>query len=133
MRQLLLAAVVVLAGSTYPVARADKVEVKGVHLCCGACVKTVGNILKCTTDTGKVFELKNDAAKTKVNKVTVKDVHVCCNTCRTVIGELFKGTTITYEGKGTQRDVTIAGDNLEPAAVLQTLRNAGFTGTIQKQ
>ncbi|HYT88820.1 MAG TPA: hypothetical protein VEL76_08940, partial [Gemmataceae bacterium] len=88
---------------------------------------------KCTTDTGKVFELKNDAAKTKVNKVTVKDVHVCCNTCRTVIGELFKGTTITYEGKGTQRDVTIAGDNLEPAAVLQTLRNAGFTGTIQKQ
>jgi mercuric ion binding protein len=175
MRQLCVtAAVLLLAGLTNAVARAEKVEVKGVHLCCPQCAKAVGNILskidgvsdaKCDRDTktvtftakdaqtaskayeslakggfygtaivgGKERRLKIEAPKGKVNSVTVNDVHVCCNSCRKAIQKLFTGATITYDGKGTQRNVTIAADNLEPAAVLETLRNAGFNGTIRKE
>jgi hypothetical protein len=169
------AAVLLLAGTTSAVARAEKVEVKGVHLCCPQCIKVVGSILgkvegvsdaacdrgtktvtftatdaktakkafeslvkggfygKATCD-GKALEVKSAKAPTgKVNSVTVNDVHVCCNACRKSIEKLFTGATITYDGKGAQRNVTIAADNLEPAAVLQTLRDAGFNGTIGKK
>ena len=176
MRQLCVtAAVLLLAGSTSAVVRAEeKVEVKGVHLCCPQCVKAVGNILskidgvsdaacdrptktvtftakdantakkafeslakggfygKATCD-GKALQIKAEAPKGKANAVTVNDVHVCCNSCRKAIQKLFTGATITYDGKGAQRNVTIAADNLEPAVVLETLRNAGFNGTIRKE
>src|SRR5262245_7227503 len=165
MRQLCVtAAVLLLAGSTNAVVRAEeKVEVKGVHLCCNACVNSVAGILKkvegvsdakcdratktvsfIATDVatankafeslakggfygtaviaGKERQLKFEAPKGKVNSVTVNDVHVCCNSCRKAIQKLFPGATITYDGKGAQRNVTIAADNLQPAAVLETLR-----------
>jgi copper chaperone CopZ len=167
----LTAAVLLLVGSTSAVRAEEKVEVKGVHLCCNACVKSVAGILKkvegvsdakcdratktvtfTATDAatankafdslakggfygtaviaGKERQLKLVAPKGKVNSVTVNDVHVCCKACQSAIAKLFPGTTITYDGKGAQRNVTIAADNLEPAAVLETLRKAGFNGTI---
>jgi periplasmic mercuric ion binding protein len=48
MRQYLIAAVatVAMAGFGLSQARADKVELKDTHLCCGNCVKAVGETLK---------------------------------------------------------------------------------------
>jgi copper chaperone CopZ len=179
MRQLCVtAAVLLLAGSTSAVIRAEeKVEVKGVHLCCNNCVKSVAGILKkvegvadakcdratktvtftakdaetaqkavesltrggffgSATCDGKALKFKVEVGlppKGKVNTVTVNDVHVCCNSCRKAIQKLFPGATITYEGKGAQRNVTIAADNLEPDTVLRTLNVAGFHGTFGKK
>ena len=175
MRQLCVAAaVILLAGSSSAVVcAAEKVEVKGVHLCCGACVKSVAKILskvegvsdaacdratgtvtftakdsntakkafaslarggfygKATTG-GKTLKIKTEVPKGKVNSVTVKNVHVCCNSCKKAVQKLFPGATITYTGKGPQRDVTIAADNLEPTTVLETLRSGGFNGSVKK-
>jgi copper chaperone CopZ len=175
MRQLVVVAVgLFLAGFGAQAARAEKVEIKGVHLCCPSCVKAVGGILskvdgvsdaKCdraektvtftATDAktarkafdalrkggffgqasceGKEMKTKNTASKTKAAKVTVNDVHVCCGNCKKAVEKLFKDATITYTGDGPQRNVTVAGENLTPAGVLQTLRNAGFNGTISKE
>src|SRR5262245_60063436 len=76
MRQLCLtAAVLLLAGSTGAVVRAENVEVKGVHLCCNACVKSVASILKkvegvsdakCDRDTKTVTFTAKDAATAKM-------------------------------------------------------------------
>ena len=171
MRQLWQTVVVMLvaAWSAAP-ARADKVEVKGVHLCCPSCVKSVQGILSkvegvtdvaCdrnahtvtfssadhktaesafhallkggfygqASDGGKALKTKNPGSKDKVDKVTVTQVHVCCNSCRKAIQSLFKDATITYAGSGAQRDVTIAGTNLDAATVMDTLRKAGFNGS----
>jgi copper chaperone CopZ len=175
MRQLVAAvAVAFLAGFGVQAARAEKVEIKGVHLCCPACVKSVAGILgkvdgvsdaKCdraektvtftasdaktarkafdalrkggffgqATCEGKEMKTKNTASKDKAAKVTVNDVHVCCGACKKAVEKLFKDATITYTGDGPQRNVTIAGENLTPAAVLQTLRAAGFNGTVSKE
>ena len=46
---------------------------------------------------------------------------------------MFKDATITYTGDGPQMNVTIEGENLTPAGVLQTLRNGGFNGSISKE
>jgi copper chaperone CopZ len=168
-------AAVLLAFSSNPAARADKVEVKGVHLCCGSCVKAVGSILgkvegvsdvncdrktqtvtftakdaptaakafvsltrggfygKATTDGGKVLQTKNEAGSGKAKQVTVSDVHACCGSCKVALQKLFKGAKVTVEGKGAQRTVIIAGENLEPAAVLETLRSGGFNGAVRKE
>jgi hypothetical protein len=48
------------------------------------------------------------------------------------VEKLFKDATISYTGDGPQRNVTVSGENLTPAAVLQTLRNAGLNGTVSK-
>jgi hypothetical protein len=69
------------------------------------------------------------AKGTAGDKVTVKDVHVCCGACQKAINKLFDGSKVTYEGKGPQRTVIITGSNLEPSAVVDTLRKAGFNGT----
>jgi hypothetical protein len=174
MRQLLVAVTTLTAAALgSSLAQADQVEVKGVHLCCGACQKAVKGILdkvegvseiacdrkaqtvkftaengkvarkayfsllkggfygKATVD-GKAVNVKNKAATDKVNQVTVNDVHVCCGACKKAIEKLFSGATISYTGDGPQRNVTIAGENLEPAAVLDTLRRAGLNGSIKK-
>jgi copper chaperone CopZ len=175
MRQLVVAAAgLFLAGLGAQAARAEKVEIKGVHLCCNTCVKTVAGILgkvdgvsgaKCdraaktvtftatdaktarkafdalrkggffgtATCEGKELKTKNTASKKKAAKVTVNDVHVCCGNCKKAIAKLFKDATISYTGDGPQRNVTIEAENLTPAGVLQTLRNAGFNGTISKE
>ena len=61
--------------------------------------------------------------------VTVKDVHVCCGSCQKAINALFKDAKVTYEGKGPQRTVRIAGTDLDAGEVLTNLRKAGFNGT----
>jgi copper chaperone CopZ len=174
MRQLATVAVVMfLTGFGIQAARAEKVEIKGVHLCCPSCVKSVAGILskvdgvsaaKCdraektvtftatdaktarkafdalrkggffgqATCEGKEMKTKNTASKNKAAKVTVNDVHVCCGNCKKAVEKLFKDATITYTGDGPQRSVTITGENLTPAGVLQTLRNAGLNGTVSK-
>ena len=175
MRQLLVvAAGILLTGLGVQTARAEKVEIKGVHLCCPSCVKSVAGILgkvdgvsdaKCdrgaktvsftatdaktalkafdalrkggffvqATCEGKELKTKNTASKKKAAKVTVNDVHVCCGNCKKAMGKLFKDATITYTGDGPQMNVTIEGENLTPAGVLQTLRNGGFNGSISKE
>ncbi len=173
MRQLFVAvAAMIAAGLSSSAVQADKVEVKGVHLCCGACQKAVKGILDkvegvsdiaCNRQTqtvtftaadaktakkafvslmkggfygeasadGKAITAQNKAGKTKAEKVTVNNVHVCCGACKKAIDKLFPGATITYSGNGPQRNVTIAGENLEPAAVLETLRKAGLNGSAK--
>jgi hypothetical protein len=173
LRQLFIAiAAMVAAGLGSSAAQADKVEVKGVHLCCPACQKAVKGILdkvegvsdiacdrkaKTVTFTatdsktakkafqslrkggffgeasvdGNAITVKNKASKDKTDKVTVGDVHVCCGACKKAIETLFTGLTITYSGSGAQKSVTISGENLEPAAVLDVLRKAGFNGKIK--
>jgi mercuric ion binding protein len=80
---------------------------------------------------GKAITIKNKASTDKVNEVTIKNVHVCCNACKNAIQKLFKGATITYTGDGPQRDVTIAGEDLTRAGVLDTLRKGGLNGTYK--
>jgi periplasmic mercuric ion binding protein len=173
MRQLLLAVAAMAAvGLSSSAVQADKVEVKGVHLCCPACQKAVKGILdkvegiseiacdrqaKTVTFTaadektakkafyslmkggfygeasadGKAIAASNKAGKDKAEKVTVNNVHVCCNSCRKAIQALFPDAKISYTGSGAQRNVTISGENLEAAAVLNTLRKGGFNGTAK--
>jgi copper chaperone CopZ len=78
-------------------------------------------------------ELKLPATKAsddKSNKVVVSKVHVCCGMCSSAINALFKDAKVTYSAKGPQKDVTVTGTDLTPAAVLEALNKAGFTGTI---
>lgn len=183
MRQLVVAtAGLFLAGLGVHAARADKVEVKGVHLCCPQCVKSVAGILgkvdgvtdaACDRETktvtftatdaktakkafealrkggffgqatceGKELKTKNTASKDKTDKVTVKGVHACCGQCKKILDKVFKNATVkvfknatvTVKGEGAQRDVTITGDNLTPAGVLDALRKAGFNGIVAKE
>jgi hypothetical protein len=86
------------------------------------------------TEGGK--ELKIDAPTPKkgdkANVVTVKDVHVCCGACTNAINGIFKDAKVTYEGKGPQKTVRIEGNDLDRAEVLETLRNKGFNGSVEK-
>ena len=69
----------------------------------------------------------------KVDSVTVKDVHACCWMCNKAIKALFPDATVTIEGPGPQKDVTIAGKDLNTSDVLAALRKAGFNGKIDKK
>ena len=82
---------------------------------------------------GKELKTKNTASKTKTDKVTVKGVHACCGQCKKILDKVFKDATVSVKGEGAQRDVTIAGENLTPAGVLDALHKAGFNGTISKE
>src|SRR5438874_5124022 len=98
MRQLCVtAAVLLLAGSTSAVAGAEKVEVKGVHLCCGNCVKSVGNIL------GKIDGVTDAACDraTKTVTFTAKDAATAKKAFESLAKGGFYGTA-TCEGKALQ-------------------------------
>jgi copper chaperone CopZ len=81
-------------------------------------------------------ELKSGVAAAKKGEkadvVTVKDVHVCCGQCQKAINKIFPDAKVTYDGTGPQKSVRIAGSSLEPGAVLEALRNAGFNGSVEK-
>jgi hypothetical protein len=66
----------------------------------------------------------------KTNEVTVLGVHACCGQCNTAIKALFKDAQVTITGKGPQKDLRITGKDLDPAQVLNTLQEAGFTGKV---
>lgn len=82
---------------------------------------------KATAD-GKAMEFKLAADKPgKADTVSIKDVHVCCGQCVTGVKDAFPGLTVTITGKGVQKTVTVE----KPATpVLETLRKAGFNGTV---
>jgi periplasmic mercuric ion binding protein len=65
------------------------------------------------------------------DELTVKGVHLCCGACVTAVKGLFKESTITVSGSGAQRDMTISGKMLNGQTVLDTMRKAGFTGTVE--
>jgi periplasmic mercuric ion binding protein len=79
-------------------------------------------------------EIKLDVAKGegKADAVVVEKVHVCCGQCQKAINGLFKDSKVTYEGSGPQRTVRVQGTDLDRAAVLDTLRKAGFNGASAK-
>lgn len=154
-------------------AHADKVEVKGPHLCCGQCVKIAegllakvegvsdakaeaktktvsftaadekaakagikalidGGFFGTATCEGKEMKITVPGGEGKADEVVVEKVHVCCGLCQKGINALFKDAKITYEEKGPQRTVRIQGSNLDRNMVLETLRKAGFNGTLAK-
>jgi hypothetical protein len=63
----------------------------------------------------------------KAAEVTVTQVHVCCGQCRKIITALFKDAKVDFPGAG---EVKVGGKDLDKADVLQTLRKAGFNGSI---
>jgi copper chaperone CopZ len=67
----------------------------------------------------------------KADRVTFTDVHVCCGQCQNAINKLFKDAKVTYDGPGPQKSVQVSGRDLEPAAVLDALRKAGFNGSAK--
>ena len=69
---------------------------------------------------------------TKADSVTVKDVHVCCMQCKKAIEGLFKDAKVSYEGPGAVKAVTIAGKDVDKGDVIETLRKAGFNGSVAK-
>lgn len=81
---------------------------------------------------GKALKITVPAGEGKADTVSVTKVHVCCTACQTAIKGLFKGSTVSFEEKGPQRTVRIEGNNLDRAAVMDTLRKAGFNGTPSK-
>jgi mercuric ion binding protein len=80
------------------------------------------------TADGKELPVKNEAGKDGVKQVTVQDVHVCCKKCQAAVEKLFPKNRATVSGSGAQRTVTVSGEGLNPAGVLETLRKAGFNG-----
>jgi copper chaperone CopZ len=86
---------------------------------------------KATSASGTNIEVVTSPVSGKSDKVTVKQVHCCCKQCIAAINKLFEGNKVTIDGSGRQRDVTIAGSNLDHATILQTLRKAGYTGKIE--
>jgi hypothetical protein len=97
MRQLLVTAVALLAaGSASTLARAEeKVEVKGVHLCCGQCIKAVGAIL---SKVDGVSNAKCDKA-TKTVSFTAKDDATADNAFKSLLKGGFYGFAKTESGK----------------------------------
>jgi len=94
-----------------------------------------GGLFGSATSGGK--ELKVDvpaAAKAdKADKIVVKSVHVCCGLCEKGVKAAFKDATITFSDRdGAQRTVTVSASGLEPSAVLEALRKAGFNGSLDK-
>lgn len=81
---------------------------------------------------GKELKIKVPAGDGKADSVSVTKVHVCCGACQNAIKALFKDSKVSFEEKGPQRTVRIDGSNLDRAAVMDTLRKAGFNGTPSK-
>jgi copper chaperone CopZ len=91
-----------------------------------------GGYFGAPTDDGKAVKVDVPSPKAgeKADDVTVKGVHVCCPQCQKAITALFKDSKVSYSGDGAQKEVKVSGKGLEKAAVLETLRKAGFTGKV---
>jgi copper chaperone CopZ len=172
-RAAVLLVAVVLGGLTAGPARADKVEVKGPHICCKQCINIAEGLLKkvdgvsdakadvksktvtftaadekaakagvqalieggffgTATCDGKALTFDVPKGEGKATAVVVEKVHVCCGQCQKAITNLFKDAKVSYEGPSPQRTVRIEAADLDRAAVIETLRKAGFNGTLAK-
>ena len=82
------------------------------------------------TDDGKDLKVEVASPKPgqKAAEVTVKGVHLCCGACKKKASSLFSGSTVEFPGSG---EIKISGNNLDKSEVLETLRKAGFNGTVQ--
>jgi len=82
-------------------------------------------------------EFKVDAATPrkgeKTDVVTVKDVHVCCKVCVKTVNGIFQGHKVEFIGDQRQKQVKVSGKDLDAADILETLRRAGFNGTVVPQ
>src|SRR5262249_35165779 len=72
----------------------------------------------CTLTQGDKSSATSSSVNLKADTITVKNVHACCGQCVKALKALFKDAEVTVEGTGSQKDVTIAGKNLEGQAVL---------------
>ncbi|MBY0521809.1 MAG: heavy-metal-associated domain-containing protein [Gemmataceae bacterium] len=66
----------------------------------------------------------------KQDQVTIKGVHVCCDGCEKAIRGLFKDAGVTFDGKGSVKDVVIKGKDLNAGDAMNALAEAGFWGKI---
>jgi copper chaperone CopZ len=116
MRQLFLVTVatVALAGLCAGRADAGKVEVKGVHLCCGMCVKAVGETLKPVEG---VSDLKCDT-KAKTVTFTTTDEKVTTAAVTALFGSGIIGTA-TDDGKEVkvEADAPKKGDKADEVVI----------------
>lgn len=95
-------------------ARAEvKVELKGVHLCCGACVKAVGNILKGVDGVQGKCDPKG-----KTVTITAPDA----KTAQKAVDALAAGG---FHGKTGQKDVAVKDDS---GATKGKVKSATVTG-----
>jgi copper chaperone CopZ len=72
---------------------------------------------------------KEEPIAGKADELVIKDVHICCGRCKSTIEKLYPGTKVEFPAKD---EVKLAGKQLDKNAVLETLRKAGFNGTIAK-
>ena len=87
-----------------------------------------GGFTGTATDDGKDVKITLGTATGKADEVTVTDTHVCCGMCKKAITALFPDAKVDFPDKTT---ATISGKDLDKAAVLDSLRKAGFNGAIK--
>jgi hypothetical protein len=92
----------------------------------------VGGLFGEATSDGKEIKVKAPKKGDKADEITLKKVHVCCGACKKALTKLFEGSTVSFSGKGSVQDITISGKDLDKGEALETLRKAGFNGTIAK-
>jgi copper chaperone CopZ len=78
------------------------------------------------TDDGKEVKIDLPTASGKADQVSVT-THICCPACKAAITKAFPDDKVSFEGN----TATISGKDVDKAAVLDTLRKAGFNGTIK--
>jgi copper chaperone CopZ len=78
----------------------------------------------------KKLEVTTSPTGLKSDQVVIRNVHACCEDCEKAIQGLFKDSKVTFVRQGPQKDVTIAGKDLDADAVLRQLEGAGFHGVI---
>ncbi len=81
------------------------------------------------TDDGKDVKVDLPTAEGKADEVTVSNTHICCGKCKAAITKLFPDDKVSFASDNTS--ATISGKDLDKAAVLESLRKAGFNGTIK--
>lgn len=103
MRQLFVAAIMVSLAFGVSLARADKVEIKGPHLCCAQCVKIAGATL------AKVEGVSDAKCDTKAKTITftAKDTKTAESAVKAIIDSGFFGTA-TSDGKELKVDAGTA-------------------------
>ena len=90
-----------------------------------------GGFLGAATDEGKEvkIDLASPKAGDKADSVTVTNTHVCCPKCKAAIEKAIGADAkAEFPDKTT---VKITGKDLDKAAILESLRKAGFNGKVE--
>ena len=78
----------------------------------------------------KMYPVTSKVSSVQGDPLVVRNVHACCEECEKATEQLFKGAKVAFEGKGTVKDMTLAGQKFEAEEVLQTLHQAGLHGVV---